>query len=159
MVLPVQAPLQPVNTDPAAGVAARLTTVPATNVDEQVDPQLMPAGEDDTAPLPVPASDTLSVYSGANVAPTVALELISTTQGPVPVHTDPVQPVNAYPGAGVAVRVTEVAESNNAEQVEFPEPQIIPAGLLVIVPLVVEVAVTDNVNCGVGGGPKLAVTA
>lgn len=119
----------------------------------------MPAGEDDTAPLPVPASDTLSVYSGANVAPTVTLELIGTTQVPVPVQTDPVQPVKTYPAAGVAVRVTDVAESNNAEQVEAPKPQVIPAGLLVIVPFVVAVSVNDNVNCGVGGGPKLAVTA
>src|SRR5262245_50368600 len=40
--VPVQAPLQPVNEAPAAGVAVSVTAVPLLNVAEQVAPQLMP---------------------------------------------------------------------------------------------------------------------
>lgn len=59
--VPEQAPLQPVNADPAAAVAARLTTAPELNEAPQVAPQLMPAGEDVTVPVPVPVLDTVSV--------------------------------------------------------------------------------------------------
>ncbi len=40
--VPLQAPLQPVNTLPAAGVAVSATAVPVERVTEQVAPQLMP---------------------------------------------------------------------------------------------------------------------
>ena len=46
-------PDQPVKTEPAAGVAMSVTPVPAPNVAEQVLPQLIPAGELLTVPLPV----------------------------------------------------------------------------------------------------------
>jgi hypothetical protein len=46
-------PVQPVKTDPAAGVAVSVTLVPAANVAEQALPQLIPAGALVTVPLPV----------------------------------------------------------------------------------------------------------
>ena len=51
-------PLQPAKIEPAAAVAVRATTVPLLKVPEQVLPQLMPAGELLTVPLPVPALPT-----------------------------------------------------------------------------------------------------
>ncbi len=48
--VPVQAPLQPVNADPVAGVAARLTVLPEAYVAEQVAPQLILASELVTVP-------------------------------------------------------------------------------------------------------------
>lgn len=52
--VPEQAPLQPTKTELAVGVAVRVTWVPASKVAEQVAPQLIPAGEEMTVPLPVP---------------------------------------------------------------------------------------------------------
>ena len=40
--VPEQAPLQPANVEPAAGVAVRVRAVPAVTDCEQVAPQLMP---------------------------------------------------------------------------------------------------------------------
>ena len=54
-----------------------------------------------------------------------------TVQLPVPVHA-PDQPLKVYPPAGVAFNVTDAPELNVAEHVE---PQEIPEGLLVTVPL------------------------
>ena len=51
-------PLQPAKVEPDAGVAVRVTTVPLLKFAEQVLPQLMPAGELVTVPLPVPALTT-----------------------------------------------------------------------------------------------------
>ena len=58
-VVPVQAPDQPLNVWPAAGVAASATAELAAKLAEQVVPQLIPAGLDDTDPLPtVPTVNT-----------------------------------------------------------------------------------------------------
>ncbi len=108
--VPVQAPLQPVNTEPAAGVAARLTTVPELYWKEQVAPQLMPAGELVSVPVPVPAGVTVNVNRGTKVAVTVVAEFTVTVQVPVPVQAPP-QPVKIQPAAGTAVRVTGVPEA------------------------------------------------
>jgi hypothetical protein len=54
-------PLQPVKIEPAAGVAARVTEVPAGYVAEQAVPQLIPAGELATVPAPLPALLTVTV--------------------------------------------------------------------------------------------------
>src|SRR5438046_9653106 len=51
-------PLQPVRTDPAAGVAVSVTTVPSSKVDEQTPGQPMPGGLLVTVPGPVPARGT-----------------------------------------------------------------------------------------------------
>jgi len=53
----------------------------------------------------------------------------------------PVQPVKVEPAFGVAVSMTDVPESNGALQVD---PQLIPGGLEVTVPLPVPALVTVN---------------
>ncbi len=47
-------PLHPVKVEPVAGVAVRVTAVPLAKVAEQVVPQVIPAGELVTVPLPLP---------------------------------------------------------------------------------------------------------
>src|SRR5580700_10451766 len=50
---PLQAPPQPLKVQPLAGVAVKVTGVPAANPAAHVDGQLMPAGLLATVPLPV----------------------------------------------------------------------------------------------------------
>src|SRR3954471_23907386 len=52
--VPVQAPLQPLKSEPAAGVGVRVTLAPSPNEALQVAPQLIPAGELETVPDPLP---------------------------------------------------------------------------------------------------------
>jgi hypothetical protein len=52
--VPEQAPPQPAKIDPAAGVAASFTDVPAGKFELHVCPQLIPDGVLKTVPLPVP---------------------------------------------------------------------------------------------------------
>ena len=60
--VPVQPPpLQPVNVEPGAGAAVRVTAVPLANGDEQVVPQETPAGALVMVPEPVPALVSVSV--------------------------------------------------------------------------------------------------
>jgi hypothetical protein len=55
--VPEQAPLQPVNVDPAPALAVS-ATVPLANVVEQMAPQLIPAGL--LVTVPVPVTETVS---------------------------------------------------------------------------------------------------
>ena len=105
-----------------------------------------------TVPDPVPAGVTVSAKVGAKVAVTVVAAESVTTHVPVPLHPPPLQPVKVEPAAGLAVRVTAVPLAKLAEQVA---PQLIPAGLLVTVPLPVPVLLTVRAKVGV----KVAVTA
>ena len=59
--VPEQAPPQPVNAEPGAALAVSVTTVPAVNDAEHVDPQEMPAGDELTVPEPVPLRLTSTV--------------------------------------------------------------------------------------------------
>ena len=54
-------PLQPLNVDPAAGVAVKVTAVPLAYVPEQFPPHEMPPGLLLTIPLPAPVFETVSV--------------------------------------------------------------------------------------------------
>ena len=132
--VPVQPPpLQPVNVEPAAGVAVKVTTVPLVKPVEQVAPQEIPAGALAMLPLPAPDVATVSVNADCtNVAVTEAAAFIVTVQEPVPVQPPPLQPVNVEPAAGVAVKVTAVPLANAAEQAA---PQEMPAGALETVPM------------------------
>ncbi len=67
MLVPVQAPLQPVNVEPLAAAAVNVTEVPLAMFALQVAPQLMPPVFDVTVPVPVPAF----VTDSANVPPPV----------------------------------------------------------------------------------------
>src|SRR2546426_7702852 len=57
-------PVQPLKVEPAAGAAVSVTAVPLVKLAEQVAPQVMPAGELVTVPLPVPALLTVSAKLG-----------------------------------------------------------------------------------------------
>jgi hypothetical protein len=59
--LPLQAPLQPTNVEPALGTAVKTTLVPEEKFAAHVDGQLMPAGLLITVPLPEPSSATFRV--------------------------------------------------------------------------------------------------
>src|SRR5262245_38468436 len=134
VLVPVQPPpLQPVNREPVCGDAVRVTTVPIVNEVVHVVPQLMPAGEVVTVPMPAPGFDTVSGKDiCTNVAVTVAAAFIVTVQVPAPVHPPPLQPLKVEPAAAAAVRVTIVPFAYDAEHVL---PQLMPVGELVTVPL------------------------
>ena len=153
---PEQAPPQPVNTEPAAGAAARLTTVPEPKLAEQVAPQLMPAGLLDTDPLPVPPRVTARVTRGINVAVTAVLAFNATVHALVPVHAAPLHPANTEPGDAAAVRTTVVPGARAAVQLV---PQFMPPTLEATLPVPAPVLVTDNVYVGGGAGSNLALTA
>src|SRR3989442_2745996 len=96
-------PVQPVKVEPAAGVAVSVTTVPLAKLAEQVAPQVMPAGELVTVPLPVPAGATVRVkVCGVKVAVTVVAAESVITQVPVPEQPPPLQPLKVEPAAGAA---------------------------------------------------------
>ena len=133
-----------------------VTWAPGAKVAEQLDPQSIPAGALVTVPPPLPARTTVrvTVATGSNIAVTDSAALIVTWQEPLPEQPPPDQPPNVEPAAGVAVSVTIVPSSNDAEQVE---PQSIPEGELVTDPepvpdvetvslslIVVNVAFTDS---------------
>jgi len=88
---PVQAPLQPENRYPLAGVAVNVTEVPLTHACEQSLPHDTPDGELLIVPLPIRL--TVKVYLGnaLNVAVTVLAAFIVRLQAPVPVQA-PLQP-------------------------------------------------------------------
>ena len=104
-------PDQPVNVDPAAGVAVRATDWPKPKLAEsllQLVPQLIPAGLLVTVPEPVPALDTVRVrVCRVKVAVTVVLPVMKTVQA-VPEHPPPDHPVNVDPTEDDANNVTEV---------------------------------------------------
>lgn len=141
-------PVHPVNEDPFVGAALSVTVVPTVKVPVQEAAQLlMPPGELVTVPLPVPAVVTVSVAvlgGGLKPADTVCGPFITTTHGPVPLHPA-VQPANVEPPVALALRVTELPAGKFALHVL---PQLIPAGLLVIVPL--PVSFTDSSTSGMG---------
>src|SRR2546421_2892632 len=57
--VPEQAPDQPANLEPRAGVAVSVTDLPTAKLWEQLAPQLMPAGELVTEPRPEPLFNTV----------------------------------------------------------------------------------------------------
>ena len=137
-------PLQPVKVEPAAGVAVSVTAVPLPKLAAHVAPQVMPAGELVTVPLPVPALVMVRAKVGRlKVAVTLVAAEIVTVQVPVPVQPPPLQPLKIEPAAGVAVSVTAVPLVKLAAQVA---PQVMPAGALVTVPLPVPAGVTASVK-------------
>src|SRR5262245_41497415 len=128
---PLQAPLQPVKTEPVAAVGLRVTLVLKLNEVEQVEPQLMPVGVLVTVPVPVPDVFTVRAKDWTTKpALTVVSAFIVMTQAPVP-EQPPLQPVKVEPVAGVAVNVTWVPVAYEATHAV---PQLMPVELLVTVP-------------------------
>ena len=110
----------------------------------------MPAGDDVTVPLPLPALLTVSANDcSVNVAVTVFAAFIATVHVPVPVHPPPDQPANVELALGVAVRVTDVPALYGSVQ---SVPHVMPAGDELTVPVPVPVSATVSakvctVNC------------
>jgi hypothetical protein len=132
--VPLQAPNHPANVDPVFGVAVSVTEIPLLNSAVHIEPQLIPGGLLVTIPLPSPERVTVSAGDGEtalNEAVTFALLVKLSVQVPVPLHA-PLQPAKLELAAGIAVKVIEVPGLNATLQVV---PQLIPAGLLVTVPL------------------------
>ncbi len=136
--VPLHPPDHPANVDPDAAVAVSVTAVPLGKFAEHVVPQLIPDGALVTVPDPVPPFCTVSVSLGTVVVLKVAATDVSPPivrlQLAVPLHAPP-HPANVVPDAAVAVRVTFVPTAKVAEQVF---PQLIPLGVLVMVPLPVD---------------------
>jgi hypothetical protein len=107
--VPEQAPLQPENDEPMAGVAVSVMAVPTGKLAAHWPTrQLMPAGDDVTVPFPVPARETLNVGCDAelNVA-VVLVEALSVNWQVVPFPEQaPVQPEKVELVAGASVSVT-----------------------------------------------------
>jgi hypothetical protein len=57
--VPEQSPDQPATPSPGSGVAAWLTTVPASKLASQAEPQPIPAGLELTWPAPAPCFETV----------------------------------------------------------------------------------------------------
>lgn len=109
----------------------------------------MPAGTLVTVPEPdcVSVNTWLLAVLDVKVALTVCAAESVMTQAPVPEQAPP-QPLNWKLAAGVAVRAIAVAAGKLAVQLV---PQLIPAGLLVTLPLPVVVTVSAYC-CGPGLG-------
>jgi hypothetical protein len=152
---PVQAPPQPPKTDPAPGVAVRVTDVPVAKFAVQAVLHASPAGALVTVPVPPPETVTASPadVEEAKVAVTVVVLAGVTVQVPVPEHPPPDQPVNTEPAAAVAVRTTELPEGKLAEHVV---PHAMPPGALVTLPLPSPARTTVTTT---GAGANAALTA
>src|SRR5439155_5453848 len=100
LALPEQSPDQPVNREPEAGVAVRVTLAPSAYL------PAVGVGTGVIEPAPIVVSH--SVYCAVKVAVTLLIPSIFTVQGLTLPEQSPDQPVNSDPGPGVAVRVTLV---------------------------------------------------
>jgi hypothetical protein len=142
---------QPLNTCPGCGSAVSFTTVPAMKLAEQVPGQLIPPGVPIILPLPGgPATNTVNLNTGLNVAVTDWGPLRSSVHVPVPEQLPPLQPANPNPLAATADRVTLVPLLKLAVHAGG---QPIPAGLLLTVPLPATVTVNGKLTT-----PNVAVT-
>jgi hypothetical protein len=143
VLVPVASPDHPPNEDNESGVAVNVTLVPDENWYEHVDPQLIPDGDDETVPPPLPDFVTVRVYDDIlNVAVTLLFELIVIVVVVLVPVASPDHPPNVEDESGVAVNVTLVPDENWYEHVD---PQLIPDGDDEIVPVPVPDFVTVRV--------------
>jgi len=134
--------LQPAKVESLSATATKVTGVFRVKLALQAGPlplwQLIPAGVLVTVPPPLPAGLTVSmavVTFAVKVAVTVVSTVGATTQGPVPLHPPPDQPVKLDPAAAVAVKLTDTPFGTPSEHWVLPLPQLITGGVLVTVPL------------------------
>jgi hypothetical protein len=108
-----------------------------------VDPaeQLIPVGELVTVPAPGPAIVTVTARPPLNAAETFVAAVTVTVQALVPEQPPPFHPPKYWPEPAVAVSVTCVLGAKSAEHVPG---QLIPAGLLVTVPVPVTATVSES---------------
>src|SRR5688572_17359768 len=134
-------PDQPSKSEPVAALAVSVTIVFGAYCSMQSVPQLMPGGFDDTMPMPLPASATISVFWRTKFAVAVLSASSVTVHVSMPLHA-PVQPTNSEPVAALAVSVTvEPAGIDSVQSL----PQLMPAGFDETEPLPLPVFVTVNV--------------
>jgi hypothetical protein len=137
------------NAEPRAGIARSVTRVGVEKLAKQSVTQSMDPGLPVTRPFPLPLRRTFNKCPwGINVAPHDLLLIIVTT--PSEQSASPLQPEKTEPGLGLGMRITESPLVKFAEQVAL---QVIPAGLLVTIPLpvpaAVAIAMTLTVSFGV----------
>src|SRR5262245_19886682 len=156
---PVHAPPHPAKTEPAPGVAVKVTEVPVAKLAVQTVLQVSPAGALVTVPVPAPETVTLSPTGtvDAKVAVTVVALVRVTVQMPVPEHPPPDQPANIEPPAAVAVSTTALPDGKLAEHVV---PHAMPVGELVTLPLPspARTTVTDT-GAGTNAAPTVVAAA
>jgi hypothetical protein len=143
--VPVHAPDQLEKVLLAAGVSLSVTAVFGAKFAVQVPveglAQLIPAGVLVTVPEPAPAVATVKGMPPAKTAVTLA-GAVSVMLHVLPVQL-PVQSANEKLVAGAAVKVTAVFVAKPAPQVGG---QLIPAGLLVTVPIPVSATVSPGLK-------------
>jgi hypothetical protein len=112
-----------------------VTSVPLAKLALQVGPQSIPEGALEIVPVPVPAAFTVSIAGLAimlKLAVTCWAALsVSVQVGLLPLHPPPVHPAKDELAPAVAVSVTWVPLAKLALHAG---PQLMPAGLLPIVP-------------------------
>ena len=140
--LAAQAPVQPLNSEPAAGSAESDSARPMSTRSAQLC-EPCPAASVQRCPstttVPAPAPPTVTVRVAcrrANVAPTLRDWSSVTTQAPVPLHA-PVQPVNVLLASAVAASVTALPKLDVVLQVPLvafsrrvhamPPPETVPS--------------------------------
>jgi hypothetical protein len=149
--VPEQPPVQPSKTDPDPGVEVSWTDVPLAKYAWQAPPcgnwQLIPGGLLVTVPVPLVFPVRLTVRDGfkSKVATIWRSALMVRSQAVVPEQA-PVQPTKREVASGVGVITTLLPDAKLAEQAVPWLPQVIPAGLLVRLPVPVpdNSAVTTN---------------
>jgi hypothetical protein len=144
------APDHPVNVDDAPGAAVSVTTVPDDSVALHAVPQLMPAGDDVTVPVPAPArlTDKANVNRSNCAVALTAVAPAGIVQAVEDELQAPVQATNRELAFGAAVSVTGASALNVALQLV---PQLIPVGDEVTVPVPVPLRLTVTVRV-VGSG-------
>src|SRR3954470_13683167 len=132
-LLTTSQPVHPVKTEPSAGVAFRITVVLITKSAEHAVPQLTPDGVDVTVPFPMPVLAAVSLKRfSMKIAVTDLGFVIDTVQVEPDTESHPVHPIKFESTPAVADITTCESLMNDAEHAE---PQVIPAGFDVTVPV------------------------
>ncbi len=135
--VPEQFPLQPVKLEPGSAEAvSRTGPLNGALWIRQPVPQLIPAGDEVTEPVPFPPFWTVSVLAGEKLATQFISEVsVTVVVVAVPLQSCP-QPANVMPGSGFAVRViafpsfTNRAEQSAPQFIPFPGPDVtVPVAL------------------------------
>jgi hypothetical protein len=130
-----------------------VTSVPSAKSWLQLEPQSIPAGLEETEPLPAPARVTAKVcVTGSKPAVTERAALIVTVHVLELPEQSPDQPLKTDPGAAVAVSVTTAPWTKLALHVA---PQLMPAGDESTVPEPEPDFVTVSVRAGLKAASTL----